>query len=146
MYTDMMNEMDILNNNTLTLSTDTATVPQSTDEPTVPLSIDWQYFVIELLIGIVSFFGNLLVLYAIFSRRYLRRHISNLYIACLAAADCVVGGIVCPFAILNNIGLPKNYEACLLMQAVLIACAASSIYCLLAVSFDRWLAVTKPLR
>lgn len=56
--------------------------------------------------------------------------------------DICVGAIVIPCAILTDIGLPRHYlYLCLLMLSVLIMFTQRSIFSLLAVAVERYMAI-----
>lgn len=116
--------------------------------PTNVLSVDAKlnvpYTVCEILVAICAVLGNGLVIIVFGKERKLRRR-TNYYIISLAAADLLVGLFAIPFAILASIGLPTNLHACLFTVSVLIVLCTISIFCLVAVSVDRYWAILHPM-
>ncbi|XP_011168551.1 adenosine receptor A2b isoform X2 [Solenopsis invicta] len=116
--------------------------------PTNASSVDAQlnlpYTVCEILVAICAVFGNGLVIIVFGKERKLRRR-TNYYIVSLATADLLVGLFAIPFAILASIGLPTNLHACLFTVSVLVVLCTISIFCLVAVSIDRYWAILHPM-
>ena len=102
------------------------------------------YTVCEVLVAICAVFGNGLVIIVFSRERKLRRR-TNYYIISLATADLLVGLFAIPFAILASIGLPTNLYACLFTVSVLVVLCTISIFCLVAVSIDRYWAILHPM-
>lgn len=102
------------------------------------------YAVCDALVAIFAVFGNGLVIYVFSQERKLRRR-TNYYIISLATADLLVGLFAIPFAILASIGLPRNLHACLFTVSVLVVLCTISIFCLVAVSIDRYWAILHPM-
>ncbi|XP_017142730.1 D(1C) dopamine receptor isoform X1 [Drosophila miranda] len=116
--------------------------PGLSDNPTTELNIP--YTVFEILVAIVSIIGNVLVIIVFRRERKLRRR-TNYYIVSLAMADFLVGSLGVPFAILASIGLPHNLHACLFTVSLLVVLCTISIFCLVAVSVDRYWAILYPM-
>uniref|UniRef100_A0A182QSG8 G-protein coupled receptors family 1 profile domain-containing protein n=1 Tax=Anopheles farauti TaxID=69004 RepID=A0A182QSG8_9DIPT len=102
------------------------------------------YALLEATVALMAIFGNTLVIAAFKSERRLRRR-TNFYIVSLASADLLVGTLGIPFAVLASIGLPKNLHACLFTISLLVVLCTISIFCLVAVSIDRYWAILHPL-
>ncbi|XP_033329877.2 adenosine receptor A2b isoform X1 [Megalopta genalis] len=102
------------------------------------------YTVCEILVAVCAIFGNGLVIIVFSKERKLRRR-TNYYIISLATADLLVGLFAIPFAILASIGLPTNLHACLFTVSVLMVLCTISIFCLVAVSVDRYWAILHPM-
>lgn len=102
------------------------------------------YAVCEILVAVLAVVGNTLVVVVFFRERRLRRR-TNYYIVSLAFADLLVGLLGIPFAILSSIGLPGNLHACLFTVSLLLVLCTISIFCLLAVSVDRYWAILYPM-
>ncbi|XP_033230444.1 adenosine receptor A2b-like isoform X2 [Belonocnema kinseyi] len=102
------------------------------------------YTVCEVLVAICAVIGNGLVIIVFSRERKLRRR-TNYYIISLATADLLVGLFAIPFAILASIGLPTNLYACLFTVSVLVVLCTISIFCLVAVSIDRYWAILHPM-
>ncbi|EDV93213.1 uncharacterized protein LOC6563772 isoform X2 [Drosophila grimshawi] len=114
----------------------------NTKEPEIELNIP--YTVFEVLVAIVSIIGNLMVIIVFQRERKLRRR-TNYYIVSLAMADFLVGLLGVPFAVLASVGLPKNLHACLFTVSLLVVLCTISIFCLVAVSVDRYWAILYPM-
>jgi adenosine receptor A2a len=117
-------------------------VPTNTSSVIAELNVP--YTVCEILVAICAVFGNGLVIIVFSKERRLRRR-TNYYIVSLAAADLLVGLFAIPFAILASIGLPTNLHACLFTTSVLVVLCTISIFCLVAVSVDRYWAILHPM-
>ncbi|KAM4529179.1 adenosine A2c receptor [Fundulus diaphanus] len=110
------------------------------------LSPNVPYVTAELIIALSSTLGNLLVCAAVALNRKLRT-VTNYFLVSLAVADICVGVIAIPCAILTDAGLPRyNLYLCVLMLSVLIMFTQSSIFSLLAVAVERYVAIFMPLR
>ncbi|EFN60975.1 Adenosine receptor A2b [Camponotus floridanus] len=115
-----------------------------TNASSVDAKLNVPYTVCEILVAICAVLGNGLVIIVFGKERKLRRR-TNYYIISLAAADLLVGLLAIPFAILASIGLPTNLHACLFTVSVLIVLCTISIFCLVAVSVDRYWAILHPM-
>lgn len=115
---------------------------KDSDSPSSELNVP--YTVFEILVAIVSIIGNVLVIIVFRRERKLRRR-TNYYIVSLAMADFLVGSLGVPFAILASIGLPRNLHACLFTVSLLVVLCTISIFCLVAVSVDRYWAILYPM-
>ncbi|MEQ2205609.1 hypothetical protein XENOCAPTIV_005407 [Xenoophorus captivus] len=112
----------------------------------VVISPNVPYMTAELIIALLSTLGNLLVCTAVGLNRKLRT-VTNYFLVSLAVADICVGMIAIPCAILTDAGLPGyNLYLCLLMLSVLIMFTQSSIFSLLAVAVERYVAIFMPFR
>lgn len=112
---------------------------------TTPAPLNVPYTISEVLVAVVAVLGNALTITVFVVERKLRRR-TNYYIVSLALADLLVGVFGIPFAILTSIGLPRPLWACLFMLSTLLILCTVSIFCLLAVSIDRYWAILYPLR
>lgn len=123
-----------------TLST-VATTPAN-----VVVSVNLPYMAAELVIAFLSTVGNLLVCAAVGLNRKLHT-VTNYFLVSLAVADVCVGALAIPCAILTDTGIPRNnLYLCLLMLSVLIMLTQSSIFSLLAVAVERYVAIFMPFR
>ncbi|PSN52211.1 hypothetical protein C0J52_12769 [Blattella germanica] len=114
------------------------------DEQNTEQEIKGVYLALEVLVAIFAVVGNALVILVFYRERRLRRR-TNYYIVSLATADLLVGLLGIPFAILASIGLPKNLYACLFTVSLLVVLCTISIFCLVAVSVDRYWAILHPM-
>ncbi|XP_033757324.1 dopamine receptor 2-like [Pecten maximus] len=117
-------------------------------------STDGEYEVKRPVIGIVlslftvvTIFGNVLVIIAVFKEMYLRT-VTNYFIVSLALADLMVGGIVMPFSIslevTNGVWL-YGEEWCDLWHSFDVLASTASILNLCVISLDRYWAITDPI-
>lgn len=121
-----------------------STVDTTANASSINSELNVPYTVCEILVAICAVFGNGLVIIVFSKERKLRRR-TNYYIVSLAAADLLVGLFAIPFAILASIGLPTNLHACLFTVSVLVVLCTISIFCLVAVSIDRYWAILYPM-
>uniref|UniRef100_A0A182PBJ2 G-protein coupled receptors family 1 profile domain-containing protein n=1 Tax=Anopheles epiroticus TaxID=199890 RepID=A0A182PBJ2_9DIPT len=122
--------------------TDQQPLPVDPDAEKVRLNVP--YALLEATVALMAIFGNTLVIVAFKTERRLRRR-TNFYIVSLASADLLVGTLGIPFAVLASIGLPRNLHACLFTISLLVVLCTISIFCLVAVSIDRYWAILHPL-
>lgn len=94
-------------------------------------------FIILTVIGAIITIENLLVCFVVFRYRNLRTF-TNGFIVSLAFSDALFGGVLLPLELADRKGLAKEFIKSIIMQA--------NVYNLLAVTFDRYLAVLVPLR
>ncbi|KAJ8270513.1 hypothetical protein GJAV_G00115790 [Gymnothorax javanicus] len=114
--------------------------------PDFVVSINVPYMVAELVIACLSTVGNLLVCLAVWLNKKMHT-VTNYFLVSLALADACVGGVAIPCAILTDMGIPRNnLYPCLLMLSVLIMLTESSIFSLLAVAVERYIAIFLPFR
>ena len=103
------------------------------------------YIVVELLIAGFSVLGNVLVCWAVGLNSNLQS-ITNFFVVSLAVADIAVGVLAIPFAIFISLGFCSNFYGCLFMVCFVLVLTQSSIFSLLAIAIDRYIAITMPLR
>ncbi|XP_063821946.1 adenosine receptor A2b-like [Ostrinia nubilalis] len=130
------------------MAEDTTTAEVSTLAPaphrTPTPELHAAYTTLEILVALVAVVGNAMVIYVFRRDRRLRRR-TNYYIVSLATADFLVGLLGIPFAILASVGLPRNLYACLFTVSLLVMLCTISIFCLVAVSVDRYWAILHPM-
>ncbi|GCC41576.1 hypothetical protein chiPu_0025710 [Chiloscyllium punctatum] len=123
-------------------------VEQTNVTPASPraVNLNLPYTLAELVIAVMSVCGNVLVCAAVLLDHRLRT-ITNCFLVSLAAADIGVGALAIPCAVLTDLGMPRhNFRLCVLTLSVLVVLTQSSIFSLLAVALDRYLAIFLPLR
>ncbi|XP_056135681.1 adenosine A2a receptor a [Lampris incognitus] len=103
------------------------------------------YIVLELLIAAFSVLGNVLVCWAVCLNSNLQS-ITNFFVVSLAAADIAVGVLAIPFAIIISTGFCSNFYGCLFIACFVLVLTQSSIFSLLAIAIDRYIAIKIPLR
>ncbi|KAM8887402.1 adenosine A2a receptor a isoform 1-T2 [Spinachia spinachia] len=108
----------------------------------VPTSL---YIVLELLIALFSVLGNVLVCWAVCLNSNLQS-ITNFFVVSLAVADIAVGVLAIPFSIAISTGFCSNFYGCLFIACFVLVLTQSSIFSLLAIAIDRYIAIKMPLR
>lgn len=103
------------------------------------------YIVLELLIAGFSVLGNVLVCWAVGLNSNLQS-ITNFFVVSLAVADIAVGVLAIPFSIVISIGFCTNFYGCLFIVCFVLVLTQSSIFSLLAIAIDRYIAIKLPLR
>lgn len=118
-----------------------STINGTDDRLTSPLDgLNVPYALFEILVAVLAVIGNAAVIIVFQQEKRLRRR-TNYYIVSLALADFLVGLLGIPFAIMASMGLPRNMHACLCTVSMLIVLCTISIFCLVAVSVDRYWAI-----
>ncbi|XP_040908436.1 adenosine receptor A2b [Toxotes jaculatrix] len=103
------------------------------------------YIVIEVAIAVLSISGNILVCWAVAINTTLK-NATNYFLVSLAVADILVGCLAIPFAITISIGIHLDFYGCLFLACFVLVLTQSSIFSLLAIAIDRYLAVKIHLR
>ncbi|KAM4613726.1 adenosine receptor A1-like [Polymixia lowei] len=103
------------------------------------------YTVLEVLIAISCFLGNLLVIWAVWSSKSLRQP-TFCFMVSLAVADFVVGCVAIPMAVVVDGRVKTSFHDCLFICCVVILFTLASVLSLLAIAVDRYLRVFIPLR
>lgn len=103
------------------------------------------YIILELLIAMFSVLGNVLVCWAVCLNSNLQS-ITNFFVVSLAVADIAVGVLAIPFSIVISTGFCSNFYGCLFIACFVLVLTQSSIFSLLAIAIDRYIAITIPLR
>ncbi|XP_051960523.1 adenosine receptor A2b-like [Xyrauchen texanus] len=103
------------------------------------------YIVLELLIAVLAVVGNVLVCWAVFLNTNLQS-ITNFFVVSLAVADIAVGLLAIPFAVTISIGFCSHFHGCLFIACFVLVLTQSSIFSLLAIAVDRYIAIKIPLR
>ncbi|XP_068122111.1 adenosine receptor A2b [Hyperolius riggenbachi] len=109
------------------------------------MTISPVYIVLEVIIAVLSIVGNVLVCWAVAINSTLK-NATNYFLVSLAVADIAVGLLAIPFAITISIGLQTDFHSCLFFACFVLVLTQSSIFSLLAVAIDRYLAIKIPLR
>lgn len=102
------------------------------------------YIAAEVTISILSVFGNLLVCIAVGRNKKLQT-VTNYFLVSLAAADFFVGTLAIPCAIMIYLGIPHNtLYMCVAVAYTLITLTQSSVFSLLAIAIERYVAILLP--
>ncbi|XP_018020834.1 probable G-protein coupled receptor No9 [Hyalella azteca] len=103
-------------------------------------------FAVLILINILVVAGNTLVIAAVFTSTKLRS-VTNLFIVSLAVADMSLGIMVLPFSVTVEVFDTWLFGPlwCSVWLAVDVWMSTSSILNLVVISFDRYVAVTRPV-
>lgn len=103
------------------------------------------YITVELAIAVLAVLGNVLVCWAVWLNSNLQ-NVTNYFVVSLAAADIAVGVLAIPFAITISIGFCAACHGCLFIACFVLVLTQSSIFSLLAIAIDRYIAIRIPLR
>ncbi|TRY87972.1 hypothetical protein DNTS_012961 [Danionella cerebrum] len=103
------------------------------------------YIVLELLIAVLAVAGNVLVCWAVCLNSNLQT-ITNFFVVSLAVADIAVGLLAIPFAVTISTGFCSHFHGCLFIACFVLVLTQSSIFSLLAIAVDRYIAIKIPLR
>lgn len=102
------------------------------------------YIAAEVTISILTASGNLLVCIAVGHNKKLRT-VTNYFLVSLAAADFFVGTLAIPCAIMTDLGFPhNNIYLCATIVYMLITLTQSSVFSLLAIAIERYVAILMP--
>ncbi|XP_053298210.1 adenosine receptor A2b [Pleuronectes platessa] len=107
--------------------------------------MDNLYIVIEVVIAVLSISGNVLVCWAVAINTTLK-NATNYFLVSLAVADILVGCLAIPFAITISVGIRLDFYGCLFLACFVLVLTQSSIFSLLAIAIDRYVAVKIHLR
>uniref|UniRef100_A0A4W3JD06 Adenosine receptor A2 n=1 Tax=Callorhinchus milii TaxID=7868 RepID=A0A4W3JD06_CALMI len=107
--------------------------------------VDVIYIIIELVIAVLSVLGNVLVCWAVCLNSNLQ-NVTNFFVVSLAIADIAVGVLAIPFAITISTGFCSHFYGCLFIACFVLVLTQSSIFSLLAIAIDRYIAIKIPLR
>lgn len=100
-----------------------------------------------LLFPVLTVFGNILVVLSVYRERSLR-HVTNYFICSLAVADILVAVVVMPPAVFMEVTKywSLSDELCDAWVAFDVMACTASILNLTAISVDRYIAVTQPIK
>ncbi|XP_053326377.1 adenosine receptor A2a [Spea bombifrons] len=106
---------------------------------------DLIYIVLEVVTAVLAILGNVLVCWAVCINSNLQ-NATNYFVVSLAAADIAVGVLAIPFAISISTGFCATFYSCLFIACFVLVLTQSSIFSLLAIAADRYIAIRIPLR
>ncbi|XP_037397854.1 adenosine receptor A1-like [Pygocentrus nattereri] len=120
--------------------------PNASTQPVSPKFLQWPYIAAEIMISIISTSGNLLVCLAVGCNKKLQ-NVTNYFLVSLSVADFFVGTLAIPCAIMTDLGLPHhNLYLCIAILYMLLMLTQSSIFSLLAVAIERYVAILLPFQ
>ncbi|XP_053735129.1 adenosine A2a receptor b [Synchiropus splendidus] len=105
----------------------------------------WVYICLEAVIAVFAVSGNILVCWAVCLNSNLQS-ITNFFVVSLAVADIAVGLLAIPFAVIISTGFCADFHGCLFIACFVLMLTQSSIFSLLAIALDRYIAIKNPLR
>lgn len=111
--------------------------------------IQLTFIIVEVIIGSTTIIGSSLVLalyYQESKKSSVSKKISHKYFVALTVADLVQGVIVPPLAIFVSFGIRTNDRFCLESMAIAVTTIFISLFLMVGMSFDRYLAITSPLK
>ncbi|XP_076052169.1 RYamide receptor-like [Oratosquilla oratoria] len=117
-------------------------------QPTPHVGFDVTVYVLYCTILVVAVLGNCLVVYVVVSSAKMRT-VTNYFIANLAMGDLFMAIFCVPFSFLSTLVLqywPFGGELCVIVNYLQAVSVFVSAYTLVAISFDRYLAIIYPLR
>ncbi|XP_054719151.1 dopamine D2-like receptor [Uloborus diversus] len=117
----------------------------SSSSESVSEKVFWALLLIPL--PLVAVVGNILVILSVYKEKSLQT-VTNYFIVSLACADLLVAAVVMPFAVyvLVNVDWELSDTLCDFYIAVDVTCSSASIFNLVAISVDRYIAVTQPIK
>nr|6AQF_A Chain A, Adenosine receptor A2a,Soluble cytochrome b562,Adenosine receptor A2a [synthetic construct] len=115
------------------------------DDGAPPIMGSSVYITVELAIAVLAILGNVLVCWAVWLNSNLQ-NVTNYFVVSLAAADIAVGVLAIPFAITISTGFCAACHGCLFIACFVLVLTQSSIFSLLAIAIDRYIAIRIPLR
>ncbi|KAL7038832.1 hypothetical protein ACKWTF_009709 [Chironomus riparius] len=117
----------------------------SCNDVSAPNSNYWALILV--IFPFLTLFGNVLVILSVLRERTLQT-VTNYFIVSLAIADLLVAVVVMPFGVyyLVNGAWSLPNVVCDFYIAMDVICSTSSIFNLVAISIDRYIAVTQPIK
>jgi hypothetical protein len=108
---------------------------------------EFAFFIVSIALSPVTIVGNLMVHISMYKFRNLRT-VTNMFIGSLALADCFLGFVVLPYYALFYIDstFGRYKYLCLMKYSTSLASMSGSLYSLVAISVDRYIAILHPLR
>ncbi|XP_072341527.1 adenosine receptor A2a-like [Scyliorhinus torazame] len=103
------------------------------------------YITVEILIAVLAVAGNILVCWAVQVNPRLKSS-TNYFLVSLAVADLAVGVLVIPASIVISAKITMDVHGCLFLACLVLVFTQNSIFSLLAIAIDRYIAVNHPLR
>ena len=104
------------------------------------------WVIVDGVILIIIFFGNILTILAIRLSKKLQSNTSNMFVLSLAVSDLVVG-LTLPYhlAFYMGSGVGNRASTCLMRFFLIIMACTVSIWNLISIAIDRYVAIVYPL-
>ncbi|KAF3690135.1 Adenosine receptor A3 [Channa argus] len=109
------------------------------------MKLDVIYMLVGVLIAVVCCLGNILVISAVWISNSMQKPTFCLIVS-LAVADFMVGCVAIPFTMVVERQVTVSFHSCLFISCVVILLPSVSVLSLVAISVDRYLRVSVPLR
>ena len=119
------------------------TASNASDSDSFELGVSVLYTCGEAVIALLIIIGNSLVIQAIRTEKRLQTF-TNLFIVSLAVADLLVGAVGIPLAQVAFYGYPRSFAGCLLANTVIVMLTQVSVFGLLVISLERYVAIKSP--
>lgn len=114
----------------------------------VPKAVEALMYIMYIVISVAAIGGNVIVCYIVFAYQRMRS-VTNFFIANLAVGDILMASLCIPFGFVSNLLLqywPFGAVMCVLVSYAQAVSVFISAYTLVAISFDRYIAILYPLR
>ncbi|KAL7023259.1 hypothetical protein ACKWTF_012541 [Chironomus riparius] len=115
-----------------------------------PYELSWQLRIFwSLLFGVmllIAISGNCIVLWIVLAHRRMRT-VTNYFLLNLSISDLLMASLNCVFNFIFMIDSdwPFGYVYCIINNFIANVSVAASVFTLVAISFDRYIAIVKPL-
>lgn len=114
----------------------------------VPKAVEALMYIMYIVISVAAIGGNVIVCYIVFAYQRMRS-VTNFFIANLAVGDILMASLCIPFGFVSNLLLqywPFGAVMCVVVSYAQAVSVFISAYTLVAISFDRYIAILYPLR
>ena len=103
--------------------------------------------IVALLMSLFTIIGNLLVIFAFIFEKKLQKY-SNYFILNLSIADLLIGILIAAYLALNMYSISGTFKdlACTLWLILDYVGGSASVLCIVVISLDRYLLVSKGLK
>ncbi|XP_066981472.1 tachykinin-like peptides receptor 99D isoform X1 [Macrobrachium rosenbergii] len=149
-YVEEFSNLSLLNSTNCTWNGTQWICPQGEWEPN-PYNLPWWHQLIwSVVFGgmvLVATGGNLIVIWIVLADRRMRT-VTNIFLVNLSVADTMVStlNVVFNFTYMLNLHWRFGHVYCKISQFVSVLSICASVFTLMAISFDRYIAIMHPLR